>query len=51
MQHNPLDIYDLRFTTRTTAVSAYEQRACDAQRVKTDDGCKSVWPKALAFAP
>ena len=44
-------MYDVGCTTRTTAVSAYGQRGCAARRVKTDDGCKSVWPKASAFAP
>ena len=31
---------------RPAAVRAYGQRVCAARRVKTDDGCKSVWPKA-----
>ena len=43
-------MYDAGCTTRTTAVSAYGQREGAARRVKTDDGCKSVWPKAQAFA-
>ena len=38
MQHNPLVIYDLRFTTRATAVSAYGQRGCAAPQGRTADG-------------